>query len=260
MKSIEPSNPEHDDCTTKKIREFWSENVNAERIMDKNVSEHKRGQEGYFSDLEQQRYRSHQHLIPWIKSMTPGKSVLEIGCGIGLDSFTIAKHGMLLTSMDLTDIGVNTAKNRFNTQGVSGSFLAANACTLPFKDHSFDYIYSFGVLHHVADTKQSIKEVYRVLHTNGEALIMLYNRISLNELIHRITRIPFEEKSKLCPVVRRYSKTEIKDLFHDFSSVDIQLEYVYGEGYGKIFRFTPRWLYKILSHYLGWHIMIRATK
>jgi ubiquinone/menaquinone biosynthesis C-methylase UbiE len=125
---------------------------------------------------------------------------------------------------------------------------------------AFDYVYSFGVLHHVADTEHSIREVFRVLKPGGQARIMLYNRHSLNELVHRLVRVPFEERDELCPVVRRFSNKEVETLFGQFSSVQQSLEYVYGEGYGLLFKLTPVWLHRLLSKYWGWHIMIAATK
>jgi len=245
---------------TKRIQAFWTRHVNAERIMGSDVSGYARGEERYFLDLENQRYRSHRHLLPWIMSMQSGKSTLEIGSGVGLDTFRMVKHGLRVTAIDLTHIGSYTAKERFQRHGLPGSFNVADACSLPFPDNTFDYIYSFGVLHHVANTEKSIAEVYRVLKPGGEARIMLYNRRSLNEIVHRLTGIPFEDRNEFCPVVRRFTISEVRTLFNSFRSCTANLDFIYGEGYGKIFRLTPRWLYRILSRRLGWHIMICAQK
>lgn len=260
MKKIEPVAPSVHDKLTSQIQDFWSRRVNAERIMGRDVSTHVRGDEQYFADLETQRYRSHRHLLPWINSMQAGKSVLEIGSGVGLDTFTMAKRGMLVTALDLTLVGVSSARQRFSRHQLAGNFSVSDACHLPIAGNSFDYVYSFGVLHHVADTVKSIEEVHRVLKPGGKARIMLYNRHSLNEVIHRLVKVPFEDKDELCPVVRRYTAEEVRVLFKDFAQVEQKLEYVFGEGYGKLFDLTPRWLHDLLSRYWGWHIMITATK
>ena len=260
MKKIESVSPEIHEQLTSQIQDFWSRRVNAERIMGKDVSAHTRGDDRYFADLETQRYRSHRHLLPWIHSLQPGKSVLEIGSGVGLDTFTLARHGMKVTALDLTLVGVYSASQRFSRHQLPGNFSVSDACHLPIANDSFDYVYSFGVLHHVADTVKSIQEVYRVLKPGGQARIMLYNRHSLNELVHRLVKVPFEDRDELCPVVRRYTATEVRALFKDFAQVEQKLEYVYGEGYGKLFDLTPRWLHNLLSRNLGWHIMITANK
>jgi ubiquinone/menaquinone biosynthesis C-methylase UbiE len=260
MKQLEDPKRQPEEGLTDSVRDFWGRNVNAERLMGRSVTTSSRGDEDYFKDLSEQRYRSHRHLIPWIHSMQPGKTVLEIGCGIGLDCYEMNRHGMRVTAIDLTDVAIETVKKRFEENKLEGDFRAANAEELPFLDNHFDYVYSFGVLHHAADTEKCIDEVYRVVKPGGTAMIMLYHRISLNEIVHRILRVPFEEKDELCPVVRRYSHKEVKRMFSEFKDIDIHIDYLYGEGYGVLFRLTPRWLYKYLSRYIGWHMMIRATK
>lgn len=249
-----------DRSLTPDIRDFWSRNVNAERLNGKQVTNSERGSADYFAEIANQRYRSHRHLLPWIRSMRPGRSVLEVGCGIGLDTHTMAQHGLAVTAVDLTEVAIQTIRARFASDGLEGRFEVADACELPFPDGSFDYVYSFGVLHHVADTQAAIDEAFRVLKPGGEALVMLYHRRSLNEIVHRLTQIPFEEKREVCPVVRRYSRTEALAMFSRFEQAACHLDYVYGEGYGKVFKLTPRWLHQLMSRWVGWHIMIRARK
>ena len=260
MNNIEPSDTKYRESLTRDIQDFWSRNVNAERIMGNPVSQSSRGEDNYFAELETQRYRSHRHLIPWINSMNEGKTVLELGCGIGMDTFSMAKNGLKVTALDLTEVGVTTAKNGFQKSTLNGSFLVGDAGLLPIKEHSFDYVYSFGVLHHAANTEKTITEVYRVLRPGGEAKIMLYHRHSINEIVHRIARVPFEDKDELCPVVRRFTTGEVKKMFKQFSNINFKLEYVYGEGYGKLFSMTPKPIYDFLSKHWGWHIMITASK
>ena len=89
---------------------------------------------------------------------------------------------------------------------------------------------------------------------------MLYHRRSLNEWVHRLTRIPFEERDTVCPVVRRFSKDETRQLFSSFSEVELSLTHAFGEGYGKLYHLIPGWLYNYLSRHFGWHLMIRAVK
>jgi ubiquinone/menaquinone biosynthesis C-methylase UbiE len=260
MKTIEPDKIEPAPGLTRRVSDFWTRNVNAERIMGRSVTVHDRGSEGYFKDLETQRYRSHRHLKPWIESMRPGAEVLEVGCGIGLDSVVMAEHGLRVTAMDLTVVGAATADGRARNRSLNASYVCGNAEQLPFPDRSFDYVYSFGVMHHASDTAKCVDEAYRVLRDGGQALLMLYHRRSLNEFVHRLLRVPFEERDELCPVVRRFTRDEVRTMCARFRDVDIHADFVFGEGYGALFRFTPKPLYRLLSRHLGWHLMIRATR
>ncbi|MAS81855.1 MAG: hypothetical protein CMF45_04130 [Legionellales bacterium] len=260
MKKIEDSQRQPEVGLTDSIRGFWSKNVNAERLMGRSVTSSERVEGTYFIDLAEQRYRSHRHLLPWIGDMMAGKTVLEIGCGVGLDCFEMAERGMKVTAIDLTEIAIETVKKRFQDNAMKGEFKIANAEEIPFPENHFDYVYSFGVLHHAADTRLCIDEVLRVVKPGGTIKTMLYHRHSLNEFLHRILRVPFEEEDELCPVVRRYTKDEARDMFSKFSTTNIKVEYLFGEGYGILFKLMPRFLYDIFSKHIGWHLMITATK
>lgn len=260
MKPVEPAKLQSAPGLVRKVADFWTRNVNAERIMGRTVSEYERGSEMYFAELEAQRYRSHRHLPGWIASMRAGSEVLEVGCGIGMDSARMAQNGLRVTAMDLTVVGPVTASRRAKARQFDANYLCSDAEHLPFPDSTFDYVYSFGVMHHAPDTQRCVDEAYRVLRPGGQALIMLYHRHSLNEVVHRLLRVPFEERDELCPVVRRYTVNEIREMFTQFTKVEVRPDFVFGEGYGSLFRWTPRPVYRFLSRYLGWHLMIRATR
>jgi len=260
MRNIEPAQQESSAGLTGRVADFWTRNVNAERIMGRTVSGNDRGTEAYFHDLEMQRYRSHRHLGAWISSMRPGSHVLEVGCGIGLDSAQMARHGLRVTAMDLTHVGARTANDRAVANGWDARYLCADGEHLPFPDGTFDYVYSFGVMHHAPDTQRCIDEALRVLVPGGQALIMLYHRRSLNEAVHRLLRVPFEERDELCPVVRRFTKAEIRSMFRNYRDLQIHTDFVFGEGYGAVFKLMPVPVYDALSRLAGWHLMIRASR
>jgi ubiquinone/menaquinone biosynthesis C-methylase UbiE len=260
MKPIEPAKLEPTPGMVDEVSDFWSRNVNAERLMGRAVSDQERGTDTYFDDLETQRYRSHRHLTGWIGSMRPGCHVLEVGCGVGLDSVRMARHGLRVTAIDLTVVGASTANHRAAENRIDASYACADAEHLPFPDSTFDYVYSFGVMHHAPDTQRCIDEAFRVLRPGGQALIMLYHRHSLNEAVHRLLRVPFEERDELCPVVRRFTVDEVDSMFARFSHIDVHADFVFGEGYGRLFKWTPLPIYRFLSRRVGWHLMIRATR
>ena len=47
---------------------------------------------------------------------------------------------------------------------------------LAFPDGSFDFVWSWGVIHHSSNTERILKEIWRVLRPGGEAIIMVYHR------------------------------------------------------------------------------------
>jgi 2-polyprenyl-3-methyl-5-hydroxy-6-metoxy-1,4-benzoquinol methylase len=108
-----------------------------------------------------------------------GKRILEVGCGMGCMIMNWAQQGAAVTAVDLNPVSIAQTRRRFELFGLDGDIREADAERLPFADHTFDYVYSWGVLHHTPGTRQAIAELHRVLKPGGEAGVMLYNRQSL---------------------------------------------------------------------------------
>jgi SAM-dependent methyltransferase len=108
-----------------------------------------------------------------------GERVLEVGCGMGCMAMNWAQHGAHVTTIDLNPVAVQQTRQRFNLYRLPGVISHADGENLPFADNSFDYVYSWGVLHHSPNTVQSIAELHRVLKPGGRVGVMLYHRNSL---------------------------------------------------------------------------------
>lgn len=108
-----------------------------------------------------------------------GKDVLEIGCGSGVHARLLAEAGAKLTAVDLTGTAVEMTQRRLELSGLAGTVQEADAETLPFPDASFDFVWSWGVIHHSHDTGRVVAEVARVLRPGGRFSFMVYHRNSL---------------------------------------------------------------------------------
>jgi ubiquinone/menaquinone biosynthesis C-methylase UbiE len=113
-----------------------------------------------------------------------GKKVLEIGSGSGAASCLFAKAGAYVTAVDITKNAIKITKNNAKVQNVKINAIRQDAEKLAFKDNTFDYVFSWGVLHHSKDTQKTFSEVYRVLKKGGSGLIMIYNKNSLRYYIN----------------------------------------------------------------------------
>lgn len=135
----------------------------------------------FYAKYREFRYRTEWH-IPELAQFdqAKGKSVLEIGCGNGVDGVMFAQNGARYTGVDLTEAAVNATREHFQILGLPGTFQQENAQKLSFPDATFDIVYSWGVLHHTPDPSAAFAEVHRVLKPGGRAIIMLYHRHSFN--------------------------------------------------------------------------------
>lgn len=133
-------------------------------------------------------FRSIEHILlsasPFLREefdydALAGKDVLDIGCGSGVLSCLMARRGARVSAVDITDQGVRMCARNASVQGIEVKVVRGDAERLPLADDSFDYVLSWGVLHHSSDTERAVREVGRVLRPGGRGLIMVYHKTSL---------------------------------------------------------------------------------
>ena len=81
---------------------------------------------------------------------------------------------------------------------------------LPFADASFDVVYGHGVVQYTADAPRLIRECHRVLRPGGEAIFMVYNRVSWLNALSKVMKVPLEHED--APVLKKYSIAEFRRL------------------------------------------------
>ena len=133
-----------------------------------------------FAELEKIFLQSN----PWIGknfdfSKWKNKRVLEIGCGAGPATCLFAKAHANVVAIDLTEMAIKLTKMNALSQKLSVDLLNMDAEKTAFESGSFDFVFSWGVLHHTFTPLKAFREVSRLLHVGGEGLIMVYNRNSL---------------------------------------------------------------------------------
>jgi|HubBroStandDraft_1064217.scaffolds.fasta_scaffold86143_2 2-polyprenyl-3-methyl-5-hydroxy-6-metoxy-1,4-benzoquinol methylase len=116
-----------------------------------------------------------------------GRRVLEIGCGMGLHSELMAAAGADLVSIDLSDTSIEATRRRLELKGLKARVERADAEQLPFEERSFDFVWSWGVIHHSARTARIAREIGRVVRGDGEARIMVYNREGMAARVSLVT-------------------------------------------------------------------------
>ncbi len=154
------------------LREYWeaeacgTHGVDAERFT-----------RDYFDRIEARRYQ----LEPFIRDFAEfsrwrGQRGLEVGVGAATDFLQFVRAGADMVGVDLTDAAVEHARHRGAVYGFpSLAVHRANAEQLPFAGETFDFVYSWGVIHHSADTWRAFDEIYRVVRPGGTIKIMVYN-------------------------------------------------------------------------------------
>ncbi|MCW8914929.1 MAG: class I SAM-dependent methyltransferase [Magnetovibrio sp.] len=143
-----------------------------------------------------------------------GKDVLDLGAGTGRWMHTFHNLG----AKNITAIEPSSAINvaRANTEHL-GNITYHHVPGDKIPDGQHDYVFSFGVVHHIPDPDPVMKRVYEVLKPGGKAIIWLYGRENnglylafMHTLRVFTVRMPdraLDGLSKaMVPMVRLYSK------------------------------------------------------
>ena len=244
--------------------------------------EHELGTREFFDSVERHRYTEYAAWMPQLMGFDKFRDarLLEIGCGMGTDLLQFARGGAHCIGIDLTPRSVEITRHRFRLYDAGGAFMISDGEHLPFRDESFDMVYSNGVLHHTPDTAGAIREVHRVLRPGGTAKVMLYHRNSLNYWIEIVLRrgvlgaeflrgrsaeaimsrvIEFSDHDAR-PLVKVYSRKEARALFSLFKTVTVEVE--------QLTRAELRFLSPLISESMldrlrkriGWNVIVTAVK
>lgn len=155
------------------VRRYWD----AHPISTDSVP-FERGSRELFDAIYERWQRNGTSRLSDFLSACENRKVLEVGCGIAIDGRYLSEHGVDYQAVDLSFESLRLADAHFCQNNLGRRFTNADATQLPFRDGTFDFVYSIGVLHHVPDTEAACREVSRVLRPGGQLRIMLYGRRS----------------------------------------------------------------------------------
>lgn len=142
--------------------------------------------EEFYKEIDKRFFESSRFFAPWKRvpfdtivdfGSLSGQRVLEIGVGNGSHALLLAQHSKEFVGIDLTEYAVKSTKRRMEVFGLNNvSIQQMSAEKLEFPDNHFDFVWSWGVIHHTADTNAALREIHRVLKPGGHAAIMVYYR------------------------------------------------------------------------------------
>jgi SAM-dependent methyltransferase len=129
----------------------------------------------------QAQLQAEQQLILDMLNPSRGRTVLDIGCGIGTSLEPLVKQGLLGTGLDPSAHMLDRAKKKFGDRVELHEGFAED---LPFDDNSFDYACLIKTIEFVDDPEQAISEACRV--ARNKLFIGIVNRYSIKSSRLRI--------------------------------------------------------------------------
>jgi len=98
---------------------------------------------------------------------------LDLGSGVGWATRLAVQRGSVTTAVGLDFSGRALAFARRHTP--DASWVQGDGTALPFRDHAFDRVFSFGSLEHFPDLRRGFDEAFRVLRPGGLAVVVVPN-------------------------------------------------------------------------------------
>ncbi len=230
------------------------------------------GSKTYFDEVEARKYFVEPHIPAFADfARWNDKRVLEIGCGLGTDAVNFARAGAEYTGVELSEVSLDLARQRFDLFNLNGTLLHADAEQLDqhVRRASFDLIYSFGVIHHTPNPDAILRQARRAIRPDGELRLMLYARDSWKDCMIEAGYDQPEAQSG-CPIAHTYTQAEVRALLraNDFGAVSITQDHIFPyvvENYRAYeyvlqpwFAAMPQPMFRALEQRFGWHMLIVA--
>ena len=105
----------------------------------------------------------------------PGSRVLEVGCGVGAQTITLARNSpdAQITSVDVSADSLAEARKKAEAAGLTNvQFRQADIFALPFAPQSFDHVFVCFVLEHLFRPVQALAALRTVLRPGGTITVI----------------------------------------------------------------------------------------
>ena len=160
------------------VTKFWDD-----RPCNIRHSSKEPGTKEYFEEVTKRKYFVESHILSFAKfDAYKGKSVLEVGCGIGTAAQSFMEAGAVYTGIDISPRSVELAKKRMDLFKLTGEVRVDDIQNGSFGEDRYDLVYSFGVLHHIPDLKSALQNIYKALKPGGEFKLIMYAEYSWKKL------------------------------------------------------------------------------
>ena len=156
-------------------------------------------------------FQDYFFLNPWKKNGSTSSGI-DLGCGTGRWAQFVAPKVKKLTVVDASEKSLLVAKKTL-LKNKNVKFKQEDLTNISFKNNTFDFGYSLGVLHHIPEIEKAILEIYRILKPNSGLLLYLYYSFENEPLWYRslwfvsnifrklICKLPKIPKMFICDII-----------------------------------------------------------
>lgn len=137
------------------------------------------------------------------KFLTPGKTLLELGCGNARDAVFFAENGIRVTGIDQVTEEIAYLNNRYSNENLK--FVEDDFTSIRNLNHKYDFVYSRFTLHAITEKQEDNVLTWVYEHLNPNGLFMLEVRSINDELYHEGEFLESEKHAKITTHFRRFA-------------------------------------------------------
>ena len=113
------------------------------------------------------------------------KKVLDIGCGGGILSEELCKHGAKVTGVDSSEKSINIAKQHSDEQGLNIDYIHSSILDIKALG-KFDCIVCFEMIEHINEPSKLVKKIVSLSNDNSHLFLSTINRNIKSFLLAKI--------------------------------------------------------------------------
>lgn len=105
------------------------------------------------------------------------KTVLDLATGTADSAIALIQEAAKVIGADISYEMLKAGKKKIEKKGMLSNFIpvSASAYQLPFKDKSFDAVTCAFGIRNMHETKQALKEIYRVIKPGGRIVVLEFS-------------------------------------------------------------------------------------
>jgi len=150
-------------------------------------------------------------------------TVLDVGCGTGRFSLCIsAIKEPILCALEPSIEMLKQAVAKDKSKRVF--WVRGDGQRLPFRDSLFDCVYMTTVIHHIENKEMSLREIYRVLRTAGNCVILTFSHSGIRKHITRdfpgVVAIDLKRIPSVPSLKKLMTIIGFKDAHHHVAQID----------------------------------------
>lgn len=118
--------------------------------------------------------------MQWIQAQLPkpleGMKVLDIGCGGGILSESLAKQGAIVTAIDVVEKNIAIAKTHAEQNNLQINYQLSTVEDMAQSGQTFDIVFNMEVVEHVANVESFMRSCNSLVKPNGMQFVASINR------------------------------------------------------------------------------------